>query len=104
VAGLFQTQPQALEFLPLDHAKAARGIAQRPPQLGGRPMTVEIDGARGRLVQTQEKLQEGGLAAARRPGDGDEATGLDVEAGGRHSEDRSIATAARTAAQASVNP
>src|SRR3954451_7253064 len=42
-------------------------------------MTIEIDGARCRPVQAEEQLQQRRLAAARGPGDRDEAAGLDIE-------------------------
>src|SRR3954453_12000827 len=42
-------------------------------------MTIEIDGARRRPVQAEQQLQQRRLAAARGPGDRDEAAGLDIE-------------------------
>src|SRR5215472_5740301 len=57
----------------------AHMLAPRSPQFGIRPMTVKIDGPRGRSLQTQEQLQESCLTAARRPGYRNKAAGLYVE-------------------------
>ena len=46
--------------------------APRPPQLGIRPIAVQVDRPRCRAVQSEQQFQESGLAAARWPGNSDE--------------------------------
>src|SRR4051812_33856813 len=54
-------------------------LAPRAPQLGIAAIAVEVDGSRGGAMQPEQELEQRGLAAARRSGDGDELARRDVE-------------------------